>query len=341
MSTILDAMKCQNNGRVPVWFMRQAGRYLPEYMEIKKRSNFREMSHTPELMKEITLQPMKRYDLDAAIMFSDILTCLEYMGAPFQFTDTGPKLSSAGPEALTSLTELDPPRDLSFVGEGLSLIKKELTDKPVLGFIGAPFTLASYLIEGGTSREFIHTRRFMLSEPKVFQRALNHLADQLAKYIDYQIDCGVSALQVFDSWGGILPKEQYEEFVLPSLQRLYEKTTKKVPFIQYGQPTSHLMKLYCSLPINVLSVDWRLSVGKYAKLAAGYGRKDICLQGNIDPIVMSLKPEQAKPYIQRVLDSAKEAEILNRFVLNVGHGVTPLTNTDTVKMAIDLAHSLR
>ncbi|MCB0394834.1 MAG: uroporphyrinogen decarboxylase, partial [Bdellovibrionales bacterium] len=165
MSEFLDALNQKNVGHIPVWFMRQAGRYLPEYMKVKEGSSFRKMSHTPDIMADITLQPLKRYDLDAAIMFSDILTCLEYMGAPFEFTDHGPKLDSSGPEALEGLSDLNV-EDLSFVRDGIKLINKELKEKPSIGFVGAPFTLASYLIEGGTSREFVNTRRFAFNESK-------------------------------------------------------------------------------------------------------------------------------------------------------------------------------
>lgn len=240
MTEFIDALNQKNIGHIPVWFMRQAGRYLPEYMKIKESSTFRKMSHTPEIMAEVTLQPLKRYDLDAAIMFSDILTCLEYMGSPFEFTDHGPKLSSHGPEALENLTELKV-KDLSFVGEGIGLIKKELKHKPVIGFIGAPFTLASYLIEGGTSREFMSTRQFAFNNPKKFLAAMDHLSTQLSKYVHYQIESGVNAVQIFDSWGGVLGREEYQKFVFPSLERLVQNMlarclsfcTRSRPFIYY------------------------------------------------------------------------------------------------------------
>jgi uroporphyrinogen decarboxylase len=179
-TSFIDALNLKNKSQIPVWFMRQAGRYLPEYMAVKNESNFRTMSHTPELMKEITLQPMRKYPLDASIMFSDILTCLEYMGSTFEFTDHGPRLAKAGVETAKNLSDLNPEKDMPYIREGIQLIKKELVDRPLIGFVGAPFTLISYLVEGGTSKEFITTKRFLFEDPTGFSSVMSHLATQLA-----------------------------------------------------------------------------------------------------------------------------------------------------------------
>lgn len=339
-TSFLDALNGKNKSQIPVWFMRQAGRYLPEYMAVKKQSNFRTMSHTPEIMKEITMQPMRKYPLDASIMFSDILTCLEYMGSTFEFTDHGPKLENAGIETVKSLTSLNPEKDMMFVREGIKLIKKELTDRPLIGFVGAPFTLISYLAEGGTSKEFIITKRFLFEDPKGFHKAMEHISSQIANYLKFQIESGVQAVQIFDSWVGVLSQKEYENFILPHMKHIVSEVKKShadVPVILYSQPTAHLVELMAKTGANAISVDWRTPLSDIAKKVP----QNVTLQGNIDPIVMTLDWEKAKPHVEYILNDAKRAEILDRFVFNVGHGVTPHTNTDTIAQTIDCVHNYR
>jgi uroporphyrinogen decarboxylase len=339
-SSFLSALNLENKSQIPVWFMRQAGRYLPEYMAVKKQSNFRTMSHTPEIMKEITLQPMRKFPLDASIMFSDILTCLEFMGSTFEFTDLGPKLANPGIETVKKLTSLDPEKDMMFVRDGIKLIKKELTDRPLIGFVGAPFTLISYLAEGGTSKEFIITKRFLFEDPKGFHAAMEHISLQISKYLKFQIESGVQAVQIFDSWVGVLSQKEYENFILPHMKNLIsevKKTYPQIPVILYSQPTSHLVALMAQTGANALSVDWRTPLSEISKKIP----QNIALQGNVDPIVMTLDWEKAKPYVEAVLSDARRAEILDRFVFNVGHGVTPHTNNQTVAQTIDYVHNYR
>lgn len=339
-TSFIDALNLKNKSQIPVWFMRQAGRYLPEYMAVKNESNFRTMSHTPELMKEITLQPMRKYPLDASIMFSDILTCLEYMGSTFEFTDHGPRLAKAGIETAKNLSDLNPEKDMPYIREGIQLIKKELVDRPLIGFVGAPFTLISYLVEGGTSKEFITTKRFLFEDPTGFSSVMSHLATQLAHYLKFQIESGVQAVQVFDSWVGILSKKEYENHILPHMKSLISEvksTHPRIPVILYSQPTAHLVELMAQTGANAISVDWRTPLSEVASRVP----ENIALQGNIDPIVMTLDWENAQPYVQRVLDDAKSAGILDRYVFNVGHGVTPHTNTSTIAQTIDYVHNYR
>lgn len=339
-TSFLDALNGKNKSQIPVWFMRQAGRYLPEYMAVKRESNFRTMSHTPEIMKEITLQPMRRYPLDASIMFSDILTCLEYMGSTFEFTDHGPKLENAGIETVKNLGKLNPEKDMMYVREGIKLIKKELTDRPLIGFVGAPFTLISYLAEGGTSKEFIITKRFLFEDPKGFNSAMAHISEQIANYLKFQIESGVQAVQIFDSWVGVLSQKEYENHILPHMKFVVSEVKKSyphIPVILYSQPTAHLVELMAQSGANAISVDWRTPLSQIAKRVP----QNITIQGNVDPIVMTLEWEKAKPYIEAVLNEAKKGEILDRFVFNVGHGVTPHTNTETVAQAIDYIHNYR
>lgn len=344
---LVEAAFAKNSGPIPVWFMRQAGRYLPEYQGLRKTNDFRKMSHTPELICETTLQPMRRYPLNAAIMFSDILTCLEFMGAPFKFEETGPKLSDSGPHALTGLTPLIPEKHMSFVGNGIKLTVEELKAKhdakPLIGFVGAPFTLASYLVEGGTSREFFATRQFMLKDPESFKNALGKLAESVGNYLVYQVKCGVSAVQIFDSWVGFVSREQYRDLIFPAVKKVIEivKHSTQVPVILYSQPTLHLLPLMAQSGADVLSVDWRTPIGDVAALVDQHASKKIALQGNLDPIVTTLPWNQCQPHVRRVLESAAQAKILDRFIFNVGHGVSPETRTDTIEAIITEVHQFK
>lgn len=339
MSTFLNALQKNNKGPLPVWFMRQAGRYLPEYMAIKNKSNFREMSHTPALMAEVTLQPLRRYPLDAAIMFSDILTCLEYMGAPFEFRDSGPKLDDHGAHVLAKLTEIQPSKDLHFVGEGIQLIKQGTTT-PVVGFVGAPFTLISYLVEGGTSKEFIETKKLLFQKPSDFKSAMTHISSQLLKYLNYQVKSGVSAVQLFDSWVGVLSQKQYQEHILPHMQNLissFKSQNPTIPLILYSQPTFHLLELLAESGADALSIDWRASLVDAARKIP----KNMAIQGNLDPIVTTLDWENAQPHVKEVLLQAQTAEILDRYIFNVGHGVTPHTKAETLGKIVELVHTYK
>ncbi len=338
MSTYIAATQKLNTSTIPVWFMRQAGRYLPEYMDLKARFSFREMSHTPELMADVTLQPLRRFPLDAAIMFSDILTCLEYMGAHFQFTDQGPKLDLCGADVLMNLKSLDPQKDMPFICKGIGQIKSEL-QKPLIGFVGAPFTLASYLVEGNTSKEFKNLKTFIFQDPKSFFKAMDHLAIQVGNYLVYQIESGVDAVQIFDSWVGVLGYDDYEKHVLPHVAKMISiaKSKKKVPVTLYSQPTSHLLPLLTQTGADVLSVDWRLPLDQIAKLTD----HKVAIQGNLDPNIVCLPWSDAKSHVERVLNEAKHGEILQQFIFNVGHGVTPSTKVDTIKHVIDFVHNFR
>ena len=337
MSSFLDALNLKNSGKIPVWFMRQAGRYLPEYMEIKNKSNFKTMSTTPELIKKITLQPLDRFDLDAAIIFSDILTPLGPMGASFDFVKGGPELKVHGPDALLGLKELKPSSDMNFVGEGMNLILDK-AKVPLIGFVGAPFTLASYLIEGGGSREFKNTRSFMYNEKSKFMSGLDHLAGELAKYIDYQVDSGASAIQIFDSWGGILSLRDYENFIVPSLDKILS-SIKSVPVIFYTQPSLHLLPVISKLKLSAISLDWRCSIKTAYKILRQCGA-DIAIQGNLDPMTLTADYSVVKENVLSILHEA-ESIGFERFIFNVGQGLTPQTKIDNISKVIRQVHEFR
>lgn len=327
--SFLNALSYKNEtGRIPVWFMRQAGRYLPEYQALRKKYDFRTMSHDPKLICETTMTPFARFDLDAAIMFSDILTCLEYMGSTFHFGENGPVLEDHGPHVLSKLKKLNPAKDMSFVGEGIKLTKKELGNRPLIGFAGAPFTLISYLVEGGTSREFNNTRKFLYENPEAFCDALELLGESISEYLLYQIECGADAVQIFDSWVGSL-QSVYKEMIAPTMSKLIRKVkTSGKPVILYSQPTLHLVKTLADLKPTALSVDWREPL---TDVMTKIGTFELpVLQGNLDPIVTTMEWHKAKPYVVELLEEVRRLEIRNQYIFNVGHGVTPETRWETI-----------
>jgi uroporphyrinogen decarboxylase len=332
-STFLAAVNKKNAEHIPVWFMRQAGRYLPEYLELKDKYDFRTRTHTPDLMKEVTLQPMRRYPLDAAIMFSDILTCLEYMGAPFDFTGEGPKLASAGVSTLKEIHPLNV-NDMKFVFEGIQKIRTELTDRPLVGFVGAPFTLCSYIIEGGTSKEFLKTKNFMYSAPRDFHKAMEILSTSVGNYLAAQMQSGVEAVQIFDSWVGFLNEDDYRNFLLPHMKNLVGLARKGgKPIILYSQPCSHLLPALKEVGADVYSVDWRIKLQDAARVLG-----DVAIQGNLDPAATTLDWKDAKPFVDKVLADAKAGGLKGRYIFNVGHGVNPTTKPETVGAIIDYVH---
>ena len=318
----LEALKGDNTGPLPVWWMRQAGRYLPEYRALKQKHSFWTMSHIPELVHQITMQPLQRYPLDAAILFSDILTPLEYMGVPFAFTEQGPKCQSSG-DIPSQIKDLHPEKDMSFVGESITRLKQDLK-VPLIGFIGAPFTLASYLIEGGGSKDFHQTRRVFWSSPLKFQKFLDILTESLRNYVQYQIQSGVQAIQIFDSWGGVLGANEYKKWVVPSLQRLIEGLS--VPVIFYVQPTGTLLPAIAELGINCLSCDWRMPIYEVADTLKSLGRSDISLQGNLDPLIFTLDDKRVEPFVLELLGGITKFDLRRKCIVNTGHGLIPTTN---------------
>ncbi len=326
MSCFIKALNRTNRGRIPVWFMRQAGRYLPEYMAIKNKSSFKVMSTTPDLIKDITLQPLKRFDLDAAILFSDILTPLAPMGADFQFGSKGPELKTHGPEALLNLKTLNPENDMNFVKIAVGLIKNNIK-VPLIGFVGAPFTLASYLIEGGGSREFRATKKFMFDNQSEFMSGLDHISNELIKYINYQIESGTEVIQIFDSWGGVLSAKDYDTFVAPSLHKIFNGI-KPIPTIMYVQPTMHLLPVLSKLKVSAISLGFRDDIDVSYKILKDCGA-DVAIQGNLDPMAVTTDYIKTKKYVLDILDKAKRIGS-ERFIFNVGQGFTPQTKIETV-----------
>lgn len=341
----LNALNKQNDSKLPVWFMRQAGRYLPEYQQLRKQYDFRTMSHKPELIAQTTLTPFDRLDVDAAIMFSDILTCLEYMGAPFEFTEHGPKLDDHGPHVLERLRPLDAPKDMHFVGQGIELSNLSLAklsdrqDRPLIGFAGAPFTLISYLVEGGTSREFQNTKTVMLEKTQLFENAMAVLTDSVLSYLKFQAQKGAKAVQIFDSWVGVLSLAQYKRHILPHMKHLVsDLRAEGIPVILYSQPTSHLLPALLECKPTALSLDWRTSIRDVVRTIESMKHEVPAIQGNLDPLVTTLAFDEARPYVDEILDDVTRCDLRKQFIFNVGHGVVPETKWETLQRIVNYIH---
>ena len=323
----------------PIWFLRQAGRYLPEYREIRSQMSFLELCRDPKKAAEVTIQPLKRFDLDASIIFSDILIPPAHMGQTLTFgKGHGPLLS---PHIRTSkdLTQLKHPnvqKEMGYVGDAISETKAQLAPhQTMIGFAGAPFTVASYMIEGSGSKTYSEVKKMIYQEPETFASLLDMLADVTSEYLSMQVRAGAEVLMLFDSWAGNLSSSDYSKYVLPSLIKLVKDTAKnEVPIIYYsGQGSTNLSQL-SELPVQVLAIDWRVSLGEAASLVGSHNTVN-AFQGNLDPLILSWADEGlVREKVREVLAEAKKAQPKGH-IFNVGHGVLPTTSPDAINWAID------
>lgn len=317
----------------PVWMMRQAGRYMPEYRAIRAKYSMLEVCKTPELACEVTLQPLK-FGFDASIVFADILLPIEPMGAPFEFAKgEGPVVHTPIRHAVQvdALRVIEPEQDLDYVLQTVRLLKKELK-VPLIGFAGAPFTLASYLIEGGKSAHFEHTKGMMFTAPELWHALMQKLSEVVRRFLRAQVAAGVDAVQLFDSWVGQLSPEDYREFVLPHTQSiLADLETTGVPVIHFGTGTALLLEAQREAGGTVLGLDWRTPLA-WGWKQIGYDR---ACQGNLDPISLFAPREVACARAGRVLRAAAGRA---GHIFNLGHGILPGTPVDTVKAVVDFVH---
>jgi uroporphyrinogen decarboxylase len=330
----LRACRAEATPFTPVWFMRQAGRALPEYRAIRERASMFEIIRTPELACEVTLQPVRRYGVDAAILFSDIIAPLAALGVGVELREgVGPVFEHPfrSEADLRRLRPLEPEADIPYVLETVRLLAAELS-VPLIGFAGAPFTLASYLVEGGPSRTYARTKALMYSEPALWARLLEALADISLASLRAQVAAGAQAVQVFDSWAGQLGPSDYERYVLPASRRVFEGLADLgVPRIHFGVGTGELLALMADAGADVVGVDWRVPLDA-ARARVGSGRP---VQGNLDPAVC-LAPWDVV--------AAHVAEVLARnggqpgHVFNLGHGVLPETPPDTLARIVEHVH---
>lgn len=322
--------------RVPVWFMRQAGRSLPEYRELRKGRTLLEMCRSPELAAEVTLQPVRRHGVDAAILFSDIVVPLEAIGVGVEIRPgVGPVIERPFRAAadLERLRPFEPDADAPYVAETVRLLCAELP-VPLIGFAGGPFTLASYLVEGGPSKGQARTKTLMLSDPALWSALLERLADIAIASLRAQVAAGAQAVQVFDSWIGSLAPEHYERHVLPAAQRVFAGIADLgVPRVYFGVGTGHLLHLMARTGADVVGVDWRVPLDEAAR-RTGPG---VALQGNLDPTVLLAPWEVVEAHVLDVLARAPEAG----YVFNLGHGVLPETPPDVPGRVVELVHAHR
>jgi len=319
----------------PVWIMRQAGRYMKEYRAIRKKVDFLTMCKTPELAAEVTLQPVEKLGVDAAIIFADILLPLERMGMKLEFSQgDGPIIHNPvrTEKDIKGLRIIDPEEDLPFVLEAIKKVRRELDGKvPLIGFSGSPFTLASYMIEGGHSRNYIITKKMMYHNPTHWHLLMEKLAEVTARYLNAQIKYGAQAVQLFDSWAGCLSPKDYAEFVLPHSRYIFRNLKDDVPAIHFATGSSSLLELMQQAGGSVIGVDWRIDLGT-AWDRLGY---KVGIQGNLDPVMLFAPIPVIRNKVKKILESAA-----NRpgHIFNLGHGILPQTPVENVIALVEAVH---
>jgi uroporphyrinogen decarboxylase len=330
----LRACRREPVDRTPVWFMRQAGRYMPEYRALRERWSLLELCRTPELAVEVTLQPVKGIGVDAAILFSDLLLPLAPLGIPFDFkAGEGPRIEKPlrSRADIEALRRFEPREELRAVLEAIRLLRPEL-EVPLIGFAGAPFTLASYAIEGGHSTSFALTKGLMYGDPEAWHRLAALLADVVTDYLRAQVEAGAQALQVFDSWIGALDEADYREFALPHVKRIFDGLDGLgVPLIHFGTGTGHLLALQREAGGSVIGIDWRTPLDEGWR-RAGEG---VAVQGNLDPTLLFAPRERL---LARVDDVIRKADGRFGHVFNLGHGILPGTPVDNVRAVVEHVH---
>ena len=320
----------------PVWFMRQAGRYMPEYRALRERHSLLEICRQPDLAAAVTLQPIERLEVDAAILFSDLLLPLTPMGLDLDFVKgEGPSIANPVRSAadVERLTEYDPRDALAHVLETIRLLRRELSGRvPLVGFGGAPFTLAAYAIEGGPSTNYARTKAFMYSEPRAWHRLCDRFAALIAAYLRAQVDAGAQALQVFDSWAGALGRADYREFALPHTKAIFDALAGAgVPLIHFGVGTAAILPDLAEAGGDVIGVDWRLPLDR-AWQTIGFDRG---IQGNLDPCALLGPPDRLISAADAVL---QRADGRPGHIFNLGHGVLPETPVERVQMLAQHVH---
>ncbi len=337
----IRALLRQPVDKTPIWIMRQAGRYLPEYREVRAQAgDFMTLCSTPDLACEVTLQPLRRFDLDAAILFSDILTIPDAMGLGLYFEEgEGPKFKSPISSAadIEKLGIPDPNQELAYVMDAVSLIRKELDGKvPLIGFAGSPWTLATYMVEGGSSRSFSKIKAMLFADAKTAHALLAKLADSVAMYLNAQIEAGAQAVMVFDSWGGALTTPHYQEFSLAYMQRIVDQLTRekdgdKIPVILFTKGGGLWLDQIADTGCDALGLDWTINIGQ-ARQQVG---DRVALQGNMDPAVMATDPDTIKREAASILADFGNG---SGHVFNLGHGITPGITPDNVAALVDAVH---
>jgi len=330
----LRACRGQATDRAPVWMMRQAGRYLPEYRALRAKYAFLEVCKTPALAVEVSLQPYLALGMDAVIVFSDILVPAEAMGLPIHFNDAGPVLPEkiCSRDDVDSLRDFDPERETRFLTDAISQLCRALgPEVPVLGFAGAPWTLACYMVDGGGHIGFPDTKRMLQAQPALLRELLQRIARNTARYLQAQLAAGASAVQLFDTWAGELSREDYDAFVLPALQQLiHDLRPGDAPVIYYSKGSNHLLASAARCGATVLSVDWRVDLAELRAALLEHTGRVWPLQGNVDPSVLY----GAEPAVRAAAQSALAKTGACAHILNLGHGILPDVSVESARAFI-------
>jgi uroporphyrinogen decarboxylase len=337
-SVFMRACRREPVPSTPIWLMRQAGRYMPEYRAIRAKTGFLELCKTPSLAAEVTVTAAERLGVDAAIIFADILLILEPMGVDLEFAHgEGPVIHNPVREAVDvdRLRQLEDASALDFVNEAIRQTRRALKpDIPLIGFSGAPFTLASYLTEGGGSKNYVHTKRLMYNDRGAWHAMMSLIAASLVKYLNAQIEAGAQAVQLFDSWVGALSPDDYREFVLPHTKAVIESVKPGVPVIHFGTGTAALLELMREAGGDVIGLDWRV------RLDEGWQRvgHDVAVMGNLDPVALFADREVLLAQARKVLD---QADGRPGHIFNLGHGILPETPVENVIALVEMVHEAR
>ncbi|MBF7018341.1 uroporphyrinogen decarboxylase [Staphylococcus sp. 18_1_E_LY] len=334
--TILNMIKGQPVDHTPVWFMRQAGRSQPEYRKLKEKYSLFEITHQPELCAYVTHLPVDNYNTDAAVLYKDIMTPLQPIGVDVEIkSGIGPVIHNPikSLSDVEKLQDIDPKRDVPYVLNTIKLLTTEKLNVPLIGFTGAPFTLASYMIEGGPSKNYNFTKAMMYSDEETWFALMDHLVNISISYVAAQIEAGAELIQVFDSWVGALNEQDYEYYIKPAMNKLISgiKTQYNVPVILFGVGASHLVNQWNSLPIDVLGLDWRLSIKEASDLNITK-----TLQGNLDPSLLLAPWDVIEGRLKDILDQGMN---YGQHIFNLGHGVFPEVKPETLRKVTEFVHN--
>lgn len=335
-SSFINACYGRNAGTIPVWIMRQAGRYLPEYQEVRSQVSFQELCQSPKLIAKVVEQPIERFGLDAAILFSDIMTMLEPMGIDVSFPNGGPRIANPirTKEDVGRMKPINPVNDLANVLDGIREIKKILPDVPLIGFAGSPFTLSCYLIEGQGSKTFNSAKKFLHHSPEVAEELFDFLAEALASYLRAQVEVGADTVQLFESWGGILSHDDFLRWVIRPVSKIFGKLSDlKIPRILFVNNVAPYYDLLKDLDCEVIGIDYRT---KLSQAQTALPNKSV--QGNLDPTVLFGTVEHVVEKTKQILDSLENHDNL---IFNLGHGILPETPLESVKVLVDTVHNYR
>jgi uroporphyrinogen decarboxylase len=335
-TTFLDACYGKKTAYTPVWYMRQAGRYLPEYRKLKERHTILDIVKTPELAAKVSMQPVDILDVDAAILFADIMIPLLGIGVDLDIVESIGPVIAKPIRTITdvkALRKLEPSEDIPYLLDAIAILKKELqTRVPLIGFSAAPFTLASYLIEGKPTRDFILTKTLMYSDRRAWDLLMKKLTDMIIIYLKSQTKAGVQAIQLFDSWVGALSKDDYVNYILPYTKQIFESLrTENVPLIHFGTNTAGILDSFASVDCDVISIDWRMPIAT-AWQQIGYEKS---IQGNLDPVVLLSDFPTIKKHVDSLFSSLPKRE---GFIFNLGHGVLQQTPVDNIKRLTEYVH---